>query len=167
MKIFYIWAFKIYGGNSAGASRIMNFARALALSENQVYLCSFLTPQKMDIINAREIDKNIFILGKESLVKKYILLYKIIRPIRTLIFILNLYKILDKKDKEIRIIFYPSIYVSLDLWVVIFLIKLGGFKIFLEVNEVRKFYVYDKILAEIFCEIFINKNSSIYKIIEV
>lgn len=148
MKIFYIWAFKIDGGNSAGASRIMNFARALALAENQIYLCSLLTPKNITLDSAKEIEKNIYIIGEESLVKRFKLLYKIIRPIRTFFYVLNIYKVLDKKDKEIRIIFYPSIYVSLDLWVVIFLIKLSGFKVFLEVNEVRKYYIDSRYLPK-------------------
>ena len=171
MKIFFISTIKIYHGNSAGASRIMNYARAFTLEGNKVFFCSLLTPQNITLKNAKEIEKNIYAIGEESIVKKFVLLYKMILPIRTFFFVLNRYKIFDKKDKDIRIIQYPSIHVSLDFWVVLFLIKFGGYKVFLEVNEVRKFYIDDKILPKsslksVIVKIYLFIKSMKYKFVE-
>lgn len=171
MKVIFVSEFKIYKGNSAGASRILNYARALTLGGNQVYLCSLETPRNIALNHGKEIEHNIFVVGEELLVKKSKLLNKIIIPIKAFLFVLNLYKILNNKYKDIRIIQYPSIHVSLDLWIVILLIKLGDYKVFLEVNEVRKFYIHNKILPKSFLKfslmkIYLYSKSIKYSLVE-
>lgn len=126
---------KLYNGNSAGSARVFNYARALARS-CQVYLISFKERRKINIQNIQEVEPNIFIVGLKKEDKNKIT-KKILKPFLLLKFILNMLTFAKKDD--VVFFLYPSTEVLLDYLSIMILKFIKRKKIFIEINEVRRY----------------------------
>lgn len=130
----------LYFGNSAGASRMKNFAKALA-KENSIY---FLSSDRVNSYSKEkiiEIEKNIFVEAKGNRLKNNYLT-KLFYPFYQLLFVIKTYSFSKKLNSKIVFYLYPSTKTLLDFIVAFYLIKMKNQKVFYEANEIRKFTPY-------------------------
>jgi len=150
-NIFIITTVKIYQGNSAAAGRLMNIAKSLALSKNKVFLCSANLNKKVCIENLKEISQNIFLVGEEEQVNRSKLAKKI--NIITYIFFIIKYlfrinNLLKQIDGEKIFYLYPTGNTSMDLMCLIMFKVLNKYKIYYDVNEIRRFTLNNRLFSK-------------------
>jgi len=149
-SVFIITEIKIYQGNSAGSARMMNFSKALALEGVKVYLCSAILKHNINIDKLQEVYPNIFLVGEESKKQPGRIKRKLCNLINILIIIKYLQKIV-KLSKQIRgeVIFYiyPQPAISIDLVGLIYVKFIHHYKLFYDVNELRRASLYKCIFS--------------------
>ena len=150
-NVFILSSIKIYKGNSAGSSRMMNFSKALALEGVKVYLCSALLKNNIDINRLQEVYPNIFLVGEES--KKPI--RRIRRKLRNLVNILVTFKYFKKIIKLTKQIngdkvfyIYPTGAISIDLVSLVYIKVMHKYKLFYDVNKLRRSALYNRLFSK-------------------
>ncbi len=139
-KIIIIYStIELVNGNRAGSARVMNYARAL--SENcNVVLVTFKRPLNISNNYLDKIENGIFTVGKKSsnnkLIKKLFYAFSVLK---FLIKINSLSKKLVNEKVKITFLLYPTTEVLIDFLTVLYFIKIRKYKVFYEVNEVRKY----------------------------
>ncbi len=139
-SVFIVSTIKLYNGNSAGSSRMMNVAKALASAGCGVYLCSSKLNVNVDYRHRREVFPNIFVVGEEYTDKRP-LPYKImIRYFHFFLMMRYLSRVLSiARNIEGERVFYlyPQPEVSMDIASLIFVKYINRFKIYADINELR------------------------------
>ena len=139
-NVFIITTFKIYEGNSAGSARLMNIARAVAGSENKVFLCSAVLSESINLETISEVSNNIFLVGKERKnvnplfqknKKRFLNIFVIYG------FLKNIYKLIKQSESESAIYYYPDTEFSMDVLVLLYLKFIRRQRIFVDINELR------------------------------
>lgn len=128
-KHLYIYSNFDFSKKSAGKTRMLYYAKALADNNQKVYLVS-CSSSEIVLDNFNEIEPNIFILNNSKLTQS---LYG------TIIFLRNLEKFSKKQKGERSFLFYPSPLVYLELFSLIYLKYKKKLPVFYELNEVRKY----------------------------
>lgn len=127
----------MYFGNSAGASRMKNFAKALA-QENSIYFFSSDNENSYSKNNIYEVEKNIFVEKKVKNSKnKY--LKKLLYPFYLLLFIVKVFSFSKQLNSRVVFYLYPSTKILLNFLTVLYLIKIRKQRVFYEANELRIF----------------------------
>ena len=114
---------------SAGATRVLYYAKALASSNNKVYLSTCCAEAFSDK-DFEEVDENIFVHKQKSKVFH--------NPIKTYNYLKNLYSFAKQKGKA-SFIHYPSPLVTLETLSLFYLKGLKRQAVFFESNEVRMY----------------------------
>ncbi|MDO6491474.1 MULTISPECIES: glycosyltransferase [unclassified Cellulophaga] len=114
---------------SAGATRVLYYAKALANSNNKVYLTTCCAEAFNDK-DFEEVDENIFVHKQKSKVFH--------NPIKTYNYLKNLYSFAKQKGKA-TFIHYPSPLVVLETLSLFYLKGLKKQAVFFESNEVRMY----------------------------
>lgn len=149
-SVFIITEIKIYKGNSAGASRMMNFAKALALEEVKVYLCSACLRNNISINSLEQIYHNIFLVGEEvkeqnGRIRKFYHLFHLIIILKYLLMIMRIAK---QINGEIIFYIYPQPSISIDILSLFYIKLLHRYKLFYDVNELRRAGLYNRALSK-------------------
>jgi glycosyltransferase involved in cell wall biosynthesis len=147
--IFIISATKIYKGNSAASSRLMNIAKAMALGNNIVYLCSSELNQQVDLGYKKEVESNIFLIGEEKQLNKtnkkflFNLLYKLFYFFSVVSYIKKINIILNEIQCDRIVYLYPGTSISIEIVSLIILKIFNHNKIFYDFNEIRRAGLYN------------------------
>lgn len=126
----------LYNGNSAAASRVLNYSKALVASNCKVYLCSFGYD---NIFSISEIENNIFLFGKSFPQHKNSIIKQIFLPFKIFFFIREIYKNSKLLIGRVTFLLYPSTKISIELFSILYLVFLKRQSVYLETNEVRKY----------------------------
>ena len=139
-SVFIVSTIKLYNGNSAGSSRMMNIAKALSSAGCRVYLCSSKLTVNVDYKHIRKVRPDIFVIGEEYK-GKHSIVYKIVNRYFHLFTIVQyLYKTLSiVQDIHGEKVFYlyPTTEASMDIGALFLLHWIKGYKLFCDVNELR------------------------------
>lgn len=143
-NIIFISSFSVFGGNSAGAARMRNYAKALTLSKNtNVYIFSLINGYKIDFDEIHEIEKGIFQPKQTKKIKDYNFVSSLkyrFSFFTYFLFFKKVYSFLRKKDINKKVfLIYPESRASFELVVLFYFKFLKKQKIYYEANEVRKF----------------------------
>lgn len=146
-NILMLSAMKIYQGNSAGSARMLNIAKSLALSANNVYMCSAVLSRNLR--NVSEVLPNIFLVGEEEEAKKGGgLLINFCRRVGFIwgmaSYVIRLDKIIRQIEGEKIIFLYPTNYITMDIMCLMLFKVLRKYKIYYEVNELRRSVLFNK-----------------------
>lgn len=125
---FFIYSHFDFSRKSAGATRMLYYARALADGSNKVYLTSCCKTTIKDA-DFEEVEPNIFVLEKKILTKNFFSILGFLR---------NLYSFSDQKQGAKIFIFYPFPLVSLEILSLLYLKLYKKQPLYTELNEVRK-----------------------------
>jgi len=139
MNVIIISSIKIYSGESAGSSRMMNYAEGLR-KNNKVYLYTY-----SNNIKNREYTKiaeNLYAAGREVQHKgNKNIIQKVSEKILHSFRVLNFYRILKKQLQNLEgksvILFYPSTQIIFDVYTIIFFRVFSKLPVFYELNELR------------------------------
>lgn len=136
-------------GNSAGCARILNISKSLALSGNNVYLCSAVNTHEFSLINKKEISNNVYSVGNNS-GKEYrnIFTKRIMDIYGAFKLVFKVDNLMDDLDNSAVIYLYPTTKVSLEIFSIIYLKLIKKYKIYYEANEVRRHYLFHKIYSK-------------------
>ena len=149
-NVFIITTIKIYKGNSAGAARMINLAKALALEGVKVYLCSAILKHNINISNLQEVYPNIFLVGSENKIRSGRVRKKLQNFINILITSKYLKKII-KLTKQINgdkvFYIYPTTAISIDLVSLVYMKVRHNCKLFYDVNELRRAALYNRVFS--------------------
>lgn len=126
---FFIYSHFDFSKKSAGATRMLYYARTLADDSNQVYLIS-CCQNKINDENFDEIEPNIFVLERKKLTTNFFHIISFLR---------NLYFFSSQKNKSGVFIHYPFPLVSLEILSLIYLKLVKNQSVFYELNEIRKY----------------------------
>ena len=128
----YIYGNLDFLGKSAAAKRMMYYAKALADEENNVFLvsCSYTKIRQENFIEA---GTGIYVLKSKALTNS---LYG------SLLFLRRLHSFSKRNRTPSSFILYPQSYFFLELWSVGYLILLKQNKVFYELNEVKKHFLF-------------------------
>ncbi|HCU07031.1 MAG TPA: hypothetical protein DIC42_05590 [Holosporales bacterium] len=147
-NIIIICSGKLVDGNSAGAARVLNYSKAISSMGRNVYISS-LTNKKILAKNTHVVQENIFkvtdpisyksILSKVFLKNNYLI---------TTIYLFRIAKYAKKLAGNSCFILYPSIDPTMEPLCVLILKKLYKYKIFCEINELRRAGVDRNLLNE-------------------
>ncbi len=125
---FYIYSNVDFSETSAGTTRMLYYAKALASNGCKVYMvCCCSNPLTDD--DFIEIEPQIFVLENKNPTTKFF---------RTLSFVRNLYAFSRKKRGGQTFIYYPYPLVFLELLALIYLKGYKGQAVYSEVNEIPK-----------------------------
>ena len=121
-----------FSGNSAAAKRMMYYAKALADEENSVYLvsCSYTEIRQE---NFMETGPGIYVLESKAHTNS---------PFGALLFLKRLHSFSKRSATNTSFILYPQSYFFLELWSVCYMIFLKRHKVFYELNEVKKYFLF-------------------------
>jgi len=137
-NVFILTELKIYEGTSAGSSRMMNVAKALALEGVKVYLCSKFF--NININKIREVYPNIFLLGEEKKKKINKLKRRLYLPVNIILTIKYLKKIFNLSKQipgENVFYIYPQPEISIDVVSLLYGKVINNHKLFYDINELR------------------------------
>ena len=126
---FYIYGNIDFAAKTAGAKRMMYYAKALADQDHMVYLissCSFRFTQS-DFV---KVAPNILILENKNLSNK---------SYSALAFLRQLNRFSKNNGGQASFIVYPQSYFFLELFTVLYLIFLKKRNLYYELNEVKKY----------------------------
>lgn len=126
----------LYNGNSAAASRVLNYSKALASANCKVYLCS-LGYDNISLIS--EIENNVFLFGKNLFQNKNSIIKQIFLPFKIFFFIREIYKNSKKLIGRVTFFLYPSTKISIEIFSILYLVFLKRKNVYIEINEVRKY----------------------------
>lgn len=126
---YYIYSNFDFSQKSAGATRMLYYAKALANKNQSVFLIS-CCKTKFDIDSFKEIEPNIYVLENKELTTSFF--YNIL-------FLRRLFTFSEIIKGQCRFIFYPSPLVYLELLSLIYLKGIKKQQVFCELNEVRLF----------------------------
>jgi len=139
--VYLLTSFKIFQGNSAGAARLMNMARAFSGAGCRVYLCSSVMSDSVGSLPPTEVAQNIFLLGREPRRSEKFIQRKfrqMLNPALNLIYLRKLHRLIRQNGGTHAIYFYPDTDFSMDLLVSSFLKGIWGHRVFADINELRK-----------------------------
>jgi glycosyltransferase involved in cell wall biosynthesis len=137
-KTILISGNKIHGGESAGSSRLMNYARALAAGGHTIYLCSAACSRRFLSDPAIETEPNIFTKGQQSRARQIKKLRVLAKPFLNILFVLKCVVFSLSLSGKVVFLLYPSPEISLDLSAWLFLRLLLRRNLYYEANEVRR-----------------------------
>ncbi len=138
-KFIIIYSYsELVNGNSASSARMMNYARALA--ENvSVILLSFERNEQIKKCELIKVEEKIYTVGIGNSSKrqkrgiKYIAdLIKFVKDIHKLVVVLG-------KENLVSFILYPQYRISLDIISILYFKMLKRYKLYCEINEIRRF----------------------------
>lgn len=124
---YYIFSNFDFYIRTAGATRMLYYAKALASQDNKVFLVS-CCETKIDTSCFKEIEHNIFLHLDKKITRRFY--YNILFLKRLLMFS-------KSHDGNSRFIFYPSPLVYLEILSLIYLRFIKKQKVFYELNEIR------------------------------
>jgi glycosyltransferase involved in cell wall biosynthesis len=145
-NVYILTNTEIIGGNTAASARLLNYAKALALASNRVYLCSAISNTRLtkEIIN--EFYPNIFIVKNVPIIKKGGGFCTWLDQSRNLFFLLKYCKevmLLIRQNQGENVVFlYPSTVSLFELTCLFFFKLLHKEKVYYEANEVRKYALF-------------------------
>ena len=125
---FYIYSYYDFSIKSAGATRMIYYAKALANDGHKVYLVSCCSNQLTDA-DFDEIAPNIFVLARKQITKN---------PFKTFSFLRKLHRFSRSKKGSRSYIYYPTPLVALEVLSLFYLKGLKRELVFSELNEVPK-----------------------------
>lgn len=129
---FYIYSNCDYSVKSAATTRMLYYAKALADTENRVYMVSCCS-DKLIQDKFLEIEPNIFVLEKKKLTDKYF-------SIISFLVVLNNFS--KSKEGENTFILDPYSYFFIQVMSVFYMIIMKKHKVYYELNEVVKYSSY-------------------------
>ncbi|HQO23637.1 MAG TPA: glycosyltransferase family 4 protein, partial [Spirochaetota bacterium] len=139
MNVIFISSIQIFRGESAGSSRMMNFAEGLR-KNNKVYLFSYCSDIKK--CEYTRIADNLFSAGKEvrsksnkSVIDK--VTDRLFYPLRVLKFYRNIKKHIQNLEGYSVILFYPSTQIIFDVLTILHFRIFSKLPVFYELNELR------------------------------
>jgi len=157
-NIFILSTLEIYRGTNAGAGRMMNIAQSLAMQKNRVFLCSAMLSGTVNAESAREVIPNVLVVGEKKASPGNGIVRKILKKIGYLFFIafyLNrLSRLLRNVDGEKIIYLYPTNFISMDVACLLFFKVLGRYRIYYDVNEIRRLNIQNRTFSRSFRRIF-------------
>jgi glycosyltransferase involved in cell wall biosynthesis len=118
-----------FSEKSAGKTRMLYYAKAIANNSHKVYLVSCCS-SKINDKNFIEVEPNIFILEEKRLTKSFI---------GTLLFVKNLLIFSKHLAGKSSFIFYPSPLIYLEVLSLVYIKGIRKYPVFYELNEVRKY----------------------------
>lgn len=118
-----------FSEKSAGKTRMLYYAKAIADISHKVFLVSCCS-SKIDEKNFSEIEPNIFILEEKKLTKSFL---------GTLSFVKNLIIYSKYLGGNSSFIFYPSPLLYLEVLSLVYIKGIKKYPVFYELNEVRKY----------------------------
>ena len=150
-NVFILSTIRIHNGNSAGSARMMNIAKALAMEGIRVYLCSSDLQYKYSQNDILEVAPNIFSIGKEHRNKDGIV-KKILHRLFYTLYIANYLRNIHLLAKSIygkKVLYlYPTGDFSMDLLMILYLKTIHKYKIFCDVNELRRATLVNRIFPK-------------------
>lgn len=135
--------------NSAASARILNISRSLALSGNNVYLCSAINTDDLELINKQYIYNNVYSVGNNT-GKEYsnIFIKRIMDIFRAFKLVFKVGKMMGALNNNAVIYLYPTPKVSLEVVSIIYLKLIKKYRIYYEANEVRRHYLSTETYSE-------------------
>ncbi|MFD0799548.1 glycosyltransferase [Maribacter chungangensis] len=124
---YYVYSNFDFSQKSAGATRMLYYAKALANKNQAVFLVS-CCKTNFNLNDFEEVEPNIFVLKNKKLTTS--LLFNII-------FLQRLFKFSKKHKRQNRFIFYPSPLVYLEVLALVYLKGIKQQQVFCELNEIR------------------------------
>jgi len=150
-NVFIITTIKIYKGNSAGAVRMMNIAKALALKGVRVYLCSSALGKNIRQNNLYELSRNIFLVGNKKKELRGVLnwiLNKFFKIFLAAIYLQKIINLAKHVDGYKVFYLYPTTEVSMDFMGLVIIKKLNKYKLFYDVNELRRAGLHNRVFSQ-------------------
>lgn len=123
---FYIYGNFDYSEKSAGATRVLYYAKALADNSHKVYLVSCCS-NKLSDEKFVEIEPNIYVLKKKKLTTSFF---------GTLSFLRELESFSNAKKGGKTFIFHPALLISIEILSLVYLKAIKRHSVFYELNEV-------------------------------
>lgn len=150
-NLLIITAIKIYHGNSAGASRILNISKALVLKGVKVYLCSLVLQNNINHNELYEISHNVFLVGSErkefkGLLKKTV--NKFLNIIHIAIYLLRIIKLAKCIEGDKIFYLYPTGELAMDFIALLCIKKINKFSLFCDVNELRRAGLRNRVVSK-------------------
>jgi glycosyltransferase involved in cell wall biosynthesis len=139
-SVLILSTIKLYNGNSAGSSRMMNVARALAFAGCNVYLCSSKLNVNVDRGHMREVFPNIFEVGEEYAGRRslpYRIMNRFFHFFWVIRYLFRVLSIVRNIEGEKVFYLYPQPEISLDIASLVFAKILFRLKIYADINELR------------------------------
>ena len=136
-SLFILSSDKLYNENSAGAARMMNYAKALANEGVNVYFCSSALEYRFKDDKTIKIKENIYYLGVERTKKRNKILNKLFSIYYTILYLNKVNKKIKSLKSHVVIYIYPSLdqyFIFLTLILYKFCFK---YKVYIEINELR------------------------------
>ncbi len=124
---YYIYSNFDFSQKSAGATRMLYYAKALANKNQAVFLVS-CCKTKFNLDSFEEIEPNIFVLKDKKLTTNFFF---------NILFLKRLFNFSKKHKGQRRFIFYPSPLVYLEVLALAYLKGIKKQQIFCELNEIR------------------------------
>ena len=127
-KHYYIYSHFDFTQGSAGTTRMLYYAQAIADQNNKVYLISCCT-DRLSIKSFIEISPNIFVLKDKKLTKNPFQVFKFVRRLR------------DFANRQVGkqvFLHYPFPLISLELISLCYLKLIKRESLYTELNEIRK-----------------------------
>jgi glycosyltransferase involved in cell wall biosynthesis len=150
LNLFIITEIKIHEGNSPGAARLMNIAKALAAKEVQVYLCSFMPWEDISNKSILEINKNIYVLSDKKETNRSLRHYvtRIFAPLFIFLWIIKILKASNDIRGHNVFYLYPVGMISFEIASLLVLKTIYGYKIYYDMNELRVAILYNRTLSQ-------------------
>lgn len=127
-EVYIISTGEIVNGKTAGARRMINIARSLAAINVHVFLCSLADVNKTPV-DIREIEPGIFFMRSLDSSAR--------RRRNALCFVRTVNSLLVRRNSEIVIYLYPTVFVLKDFIYLIYFKYLKKRRFFCEINELR------------------------------
>lgn len=126
---FFIISTIDFSKKSAAATRMISYAKALAVNQNQIYLISSCS-NKLSDPEFAELAPNIFLLDKKNITLNFL---------ATFLFLRRLDKFSKSKGDTRTFVLYPTAFVFLELLTILYLKIYKQNLVFYELNEIRKY----------------------------
>lgn len=168
-NVFILTSIKIINGNSAGAARLLNISRALALEGVNVYLCSSTCRINIQENTIKEISKNIFSIGQEnndSHNNWFRRLKQLINIIYEFSYCRNIYKLAHNIQGRNIFYIYPQPEISIDIISIFYLKLLKRQKIFIDINELRVTGLYNTVFSNKVLKMFYEKIKYVFDFVK-
>ena len=146
-NIIFVTSFFVTNGNSGGAARLRNYAKALVLCEDvNVIICSLVSGYKIDFNNKNKVEKGIFEISQKKYKpsnNKIISFIKYKFPFFTFLsFFIKINKFIIYNKRANNVIYlYPEQRGSFELMSVLYFKIIRKHKLYYEANEVRKYAI--------------------------
>ena len=127
-NILFIYSDYDFRQPSAGATRMKYFAKAMADNNHKVFLVT-CSSNKICDKNFTEIEPSVFLSCQNTNASN---LYQVVR------FLKELVSFAKNKSGHKTFFYYPSTLISLEIFSLLYLKLINNFRVFCDVNEVRK-----------------------------
>lgn len=158
-NVIIVSSIKIYQGNSAGAARLMNIAKALASQGVNIYLCSSKLRNNLKSNLIKTIETNIYLIGEELVKKnKYTDKLKgLLNIFREINYLRSVNKIVKNISGGKVFYLYPTTEIAIDIATLLYLKLLCGYSVYYDMNELRKTGLYNKVYSRNYFKKFYEK----------